>query len=340
MRDVPAGSSCPLTDGEKEQVVKVLRGGVESHKELEVFKHFRGFDPRFVPHSLYLPLLSHKLNNYKLTKLFEHKALLGFLRPGGMRFPHCVVRRIDGEVYGDDMRQLGMEEAVELCASQDVLVFKPAAETSGGLGVDVVEMTGMSQAQRRELMRDRLRSAQGDFVAQKRVTQSPGMARFNTDSVNTLRVTSLYLNGRCSTLRVMLRMGKTGARVDNWGNGGIAVGVATDGRLAATGYDNKFNEIRQHNGVTFDGTRIDELPSLLERVEGAHVADFPLCKLIGWDVTFDAADEPVVLEVNSSQPGIFIEQLCSGPIFGDRTDEVMDYCAQKEFKYGRCLFTY
>lgn len=315
-------------------------GGVKSHRELEVFKHYRGFDPRYVPHSLYLPILAHKLNNYRLTKLFEHKGLLGFLRPGGMRFPRCMARKIDGEFYGDDMRQLKIEEAAALCAAQDAIVLKPSADSSGGMGVSVVDLTKRGATERRELMLDRLRSAQGDFVAQERVAQSPDFARFNASSVNTLRVTSLYLNGRCSILSVVLRMGKDGAEVDNRGSGGVIVGVLPGGSLCGVGYDNKFNEFRQHNGVVFAKEAIDGLPGLLELVERAHVGYFPLCKLIGWDLTVDRDGVPVVLEVNASQPGIFVEQLCTGPIFGDRTDEVMDYCAKKEFCYGRSLFTY
>ena len=43
--------------------------------------------------------------------------------------------------------------------------------------------------------------------------------------------------------------------------------------------------------------------------------------------------EAVVLELNSSQPGVICEQLISGPIFGDRTQEVIDYCKTKEFRF-------
>ena len=51
-------------------------------------------------------------------------------------------------------------------------------------------------------------------------------------------------------------------------------------------------------------------------------------------------NEPIVIELNSSQPGVIGEQLCTGPIFGDRTHEVLDYCSKKEFKYQRSVFTY
>ena len=38
----------------------------------------------------------------------------------------------------------------------------------------------------------------------------------------------------------------------------------------------------------------------------------------------------IIIELNSSQPGVIGEQLCTGPIFGDRTHEVLDYCSKKE----------
>ena len=61
---------------------------------------------------------------------------------------------------------------------------------------------------------------------------------------------------------------------------------------------------------------------------------------IGWDICFNEQNEPIVIELNSSQPGVIGEQLCTGPIFGDRTHEVLDYCSKKEFKYQRSVFTY
>lgn len=47
--------------------------------------------------------------------------------------------------------------------------------------------------------------------------------------------------------------------------------------------------------------------------------------MIGLDICLDENNEPVLIEVNLLEPGILYEQLCTGPIFGERTNEVLDY---------------
>lgn len=64
-----------LTPEEKNKVIK-LWGGISSEisfKEYEVYKYLRGFDERFLSHELYLPLISHALNNYHYTKFLKIK---------------------------------------------------------------------------------------------------------------------------------------------------------------------------------------------------------------------------------------------------------------------------
>lgn len=86
-----------LTDAEKRSVEKmwrpVLGENLRSFEELALFKYFRSFDPRFVSHYMYLPILAHKLHNYHYTTLFEHKSLLGRLSGGGLSILLCTKHR-------------------------------------------------------------------------------------------------------------------------------------------------------------------------------------------------------------------------------------------------------
>ena len=49
----------------------------------------------------------------------------------------------------------------------------------------------------------------------------------------------------------------------------------------------------------------------------------PYLRLIGWDFTIDEEGEPVFIEMNTL-PGIYIMQLCNGPVFGELTDELLN----------------
>ena len=118
------------------------------------------------------------------------------------------------------------------------------------------------------------------------------------------------------------------------------VGVSNTGHLSKIGYDIQLNTFTEYNGIKFENHILHQIPSLLKDIENAHKNQFSLCKFIGWDICFNEQNEPIVIELNSSQPGVIGEQLCTGPIFGDRTQEVVDYCSKKEFKYQKGVFQY
>ena len=322
MKNVPVGGMDVLTTSERQSFDSLWSwtGIPPSYKEIGMFKHFCGFDPRYLTHYQYLPIIAHLINNYRWTLMFEHKSLLGYLVPGRIKFPRYYVRVVDGEYYNGNMEQINKRMALAECANHYPLILKDSTSTSGGISVKRIssaeELDSVITGKRR------------DFLIQELLVQHPSFARFNPTSINTLRVTTLYLNGEYSTLSIILRMGKTGAVVDNW-RGGILVGVDSDGRLHEKGYDINLNSYAENNGVVFATERLVQVPALLNALEDVHKHQFPLCKFIGWDIAFDENNEPVIIELNSSQPGVIGEQLCTGPIFGERTKEVIAYCKSR-----------
>lgn len=105
------------------------------------------------------------------------------------------------------------------------------------------------------------------------------------------------------------------------------------GKLSQLAYDIQLNKYTSVNNIVFKDFTIDFLPDILKQIEYEHTNHFALCKFIGWDIAINEQGEAVVLELNSSQPGVIGEQLISGPIFGDRTQEVIDYCKTKEYRF-------
>lgn len=325
----------PLTPAE-EQEVRQLWGKLNpaiSMREYEVFKAVNGFDAKYLSHHTYLPLLARRINNYRYTKFFEHKSLLGYLVNSPMRFPECYVRCIDGELYGGDMRQITRAEAGELCLRQDCLIYKDSENSSGGKSVVKLRLSPLEVHQRRLEVQRLLTKGSRNFVIQECISQHPSTACFNPSSVNTFRVTSLYLNGLFSVLSVVFRFGKRGMEVDNWGAGGIMIGVHSDGYMYTTGYDANLNPYTTYGETDFSKSVFPKIQEMLDLVRYAHESAFPLCKLVGWDICIGADGHPLIVEINSSQPGVFIEQICTGPIFGDRTEEVIEYCMGKPFSY-------
>lgn len=325
-----------LTSDEKKQVDNLWGQlvSLESYREFEFFKHINGFDSRVLTHGVYLPVVARLLNDYRYTKIFEDKGLLGCLKPTSMRFPRCHVRRIANDYYDDSMRQQSLDKAVECCSAIDELFIKPSRETSGGAGSKLLRLKGKDQDARKRIILREFQTRKADFVVQECLKQHPVMEQFNSTSINTLRITTLMLNGKYSLCSIILRFGKSGAYVDNWGAGGIVVPLRPDGHLHDTGYDLHANKYTSNGECLFAGCIIPQVPEILRLVEKSHTEDFSICKFIGWDIAIDECGEPVIIELNSSQPGVIGEQIVSGPIFGNRTQEVIDYCKTKKFSYN------
>ncbi|RHK72071.1 hypothetical protein DW047_23725 [Phocaeicola vulgatus] len=100
----------PLTEKEKQEVVDFWGICPASFVEYEIYKYFRGFDVRFMPMSIYLPLITRRINDYQYTEIMEHKSLFGYLTNGVVHFPHCYFRTVHGEYYASNMEQLSFDQ--------------------------------------------------------------------------------------------------------------------------------------------------------------------------------------------------------------------------------------
>ena len=143
--------------------------------------------------------------------------------------------------------------------------------------------------------------------------------------MNTIRLLSLNLNGRISVLSAFLRMGNKGMHVDNLSSGGILVGIKSDGSLHDYALDKNLNKLYvSPSGINFEGTHLSSY-SFVRDYALQHHKDFPLANLIAWDFAIDEKDNVIVLEINLDSGEIQFHQMFNGPLFGDRTEEVIDY---------------
>lgn len=351
----PVKYTQPLTEAEVKEVDKLWGPLVDnmhiagtcappqkiSKKEISIYKYFNGFDPRYLGHELYLPIVSHLLNNYHYTKMFEDKGLLGVMSGCGIRYPYCLIRCIAKEYYDNDMRQMSAAELINICSNfnKDV-IWKISRESSGGHSIRKIKFSEMGVSERKQNLKKIFSSAERDWVLQECIEQHPVMAQFNESSLNTFRIITLYLNGNVSHCYSLLRIGQKDSVVDNMCSGGIGVGIEKDGTIHDFGFTYKLDRIECHNGIVLAGQKIEQYEEIIEQVKEWHSKYYPLINFIGWDVCINREGAPVVIEINASQPEIFVGQLNNGPVFGDRTEEVIDYCKNKDFVYNRSLLHY
>lgn len=284
----------------------------------EMSKAAVGFDACYVSEGLYNPVVRRGLNPYSQTHVFENKLLYDYFFSEIER-PHTIFKNIFGQYYDANGRVLTEDVAIGMAKEYERIIVKPGIDSDSGRGVKLVRINNETDI---DTLR---REYKENYIVQEVITQSAETAVFNPQSVNTLRITTLNLNGHVTVQSPVFRFGQNGSHVDNIGAGGIMVGINDNGVLNEYGFDFQTEKhFKTTTGIALKCKKIHGYSDAVEVALRAH-AKFPTVHLIGWDFAIDEHHKPIMIEVNISYPGIYYEQLCSGPLFGERTEEVIDY---------------
>ena len=284
----------------------------------------------------YYQWAEHVLNLRWATFFLQHKCNLKYIIPENNR-PRTILQKIDGHYVSEDNTEMSKDEAKKLLESKEEFICKVAMGTGGGKGVQKVNMTKQTDPQ---LTLEQLLKPE-DLIFQEVVSQSKFMANLNPDSVNTFRLLTLNINGKCTVLSSFVRMGAKGSFVDNLCTGGGAlVGVNQDGYLHDFGIRKDYSKCYETpTGLPFKGMQVPDWNYIKEKVIGFH-QHIPYANLIGWDITVDKEGEPVVIEINLDGAEIEAHQIFNGPVFGDRFDEVRQYIENKRPLLRHAMITY
>lgn len=290
-------------------------------------KYMDVFNPDYVPSSFYYPYFLRVLNPANVKKLLCNKSLLKLIYQTDVRQPMTPLRSLAGVYFNSENEPISPTKAVEIINSlNSPLIYKPSTDTNSGIGIRFIRRNEIKQLSDEILRREIFNPDNSDFVIQVPVRQSEDTARLNPSSLNCMRITTLNLNGMVSTHSMTIKCGPQNSFVDNIGNGkrGVMVGVSRDGRLNKTGFYGNGEQCTQHNNIKFEDIKIRNFDKVIDAALKLH-GMIESCHVIGWDIALDEDNEPVLIEGNTNYPGISLEQMCSGPIFGDRTDEVVEY---------------
>lgn len=325
-RNLLNDSEVRLTEKEKSEVDRFHRRFTNlrlGYTFYETSKALDKFDINYIQDTLYFSYILRHLNPYELSKAFSNKSFYGFYFQS-FRRPFEPVRKINNLWYDSQNNHISEENAIQLIKEYNKeIIIKPTSVTGCGRGIRFYRNYDLASLRT-------ILSASGDnFVVQGIVSQSTKTSIFNPTSLNCFRITTLLLNGNFSVLSRCLKTGAKNSKIDNIGvkdEGGIIVGINADGKFHKYGITKEGKKTIQSScGVLFDGHYIpDEIEKIDLFVEKLHER-IPFCAMVGWDICLDESDNPLLIEVNLLEPGILYEQLCTGPIFGDRTEEVLDY---------------
>ncbi len=321
-----------LTSEEKQSLQKQWGWlGIKINYEwYKLFKHFGIFDPKLLALDIFSPVIIDRLNPVDIRYCLSNKSYFPVYFPG-IRQPVTLLSRINGIYFDGKGDFLDSDDAKALYGQFGVCFIKPSKDTHGGEGVKRIDTSLFSFEQV-------MAEYPSDFIIQEALRQSDKTAVFNPDSVNTLRISTLLINGRASCCSAYFKFGQKGSHVDNSASRGYAVGVYPDGHFTDVGIDYHDGFIptpdkmvhQTRDGLIFKDCFIPEVRSAVDFAIENHLKYFPDLGFIGWDIALNDKSEPVMIEVNLIIPGITTPQLLFGrSAFDDRVQEVIDFVKER-----------
>lgn len=321
----------------KKKCLRKIGGGWKSDS-YRFYKGFCGvFDVRNVP-SDYYDFAEHVLNLRWSAFFLQQKCNLKYFIPKENR-PTTLLQKIDGHFVLEDNVEISIQDAKDILKSENVFVRKIALGTGGGHGVIKVDLSKLDSKEIDCYLENIL--SPSDLLFQKVLTQNVFMAQFNADSVNTFRIISLNINGKCTTLIPFFRMGAKGAFVDNlMTGGGVLTGIDSNGFLSDYGITKSFEKVFQSpSGVTFKGINVPNWRGINDKIINFH-RNIPYANLIGWDVALNERNEPIIIEINLDSATLECHQIFETGIFGDRLQEVKEYIEKRKPQLRHAMITY
>lgn len=184
-------------------------------------------------------------------------------------------------------------------AKHEKTILKPK-DSSGGKGVRLYNP-------KQDSFEGLLQEYNGRFVMEQVLENSPEMAEFHKDSLNTVRVVSVRMDDRTEIAYSFARFGTGGRNVDNFASNGImgVVDVETGIIYAAINKKGERYIVHPDSKKAIVGFKLPEWEKLVELVkEVAEVV--PTNRYAGWDMAHTPNGWSIV-EVNAR--GQFVAQM-------------------------------
>lgn len=276
------------TEGRVELEINKAKANCEaSYEDYSAFKMYELNEEeqrKYVTHGLFVKMRI-KYNNHTIGRaLFDDK----------LKFNKTFGDLMNRVWFGNE--DLSYEEFLNNIEELDAIIVKPLAATQG-IGIKKFICNKSDEENKKNY--DEIMNM-GQCIIEQYIVQHDEVMEFCPESVNTLRIMTLYYENQCKFLYAVFRTGR-GAVVDNFHAGGIAAAVdVNDGTVYtnAADLDGNIFETNPVSGKKIKGFRIPHWDLILEtcsmatgRVEGVN--------LVGWDF----AITPEGAELIEGNPG-------------------------------------
>ncbi len=327
----------PLSEQEKKDIVQYwAQFGIKINdfSYHAMYYHVTGIrDPRFVPDMIAGLVVYEYYNDSAYEDAWRDKNLFDRLLPD-VPFPDtygkCIRNRFvstNGEYFArDEAGVLQFAKTVwETMKTPGDVIVKNSRDSGFGRGVEKFHVSCEEDAV------NMIRHCENrtNFIIQKRIQQHHTLAAFNKSSTNMLRVCSWRHGNQVDILYAAVRAGVDGSITDVSFVDGVEtvrlIGITPDGYFSDKMLDQ-------------DGICVKALPqnvavpswSKIEQIVKKNHLLVDNFDIIGWDFTIDETGDPKCFEWNVQWPGTVFYQYTNGPLFGDKTEEVLAFLKEQK----------
>lgn len=178
------------------------------------------------------------------------------------------------------LREDGLERFLAFQKKHPRFIAKPRASTEG-MGIRLLEPDKAQDLA--QLFRELLDAG---CVLEEVLQGDSRLEAFHPNSLNTLRLVTLYNGREFLLLGALARFGRGGSAIDNVSAGGLYAKVdPVTGMLVTDGIDKEGRRYAEHpdSGLPFKGFQVPEWPGMLETARKA-VTIVPNTRIAGWDL--------------------------------------------------------
>ena len=277
------------------------------------------FDEKFIPDDLFVGYIDGYLNNRAIEPGVADKNYFD-LYLKGFNLPKTYVHLINGIFEDENYNIISKEQAIKILLSASNITIKPSMASYGGKGVKF-----LNKPSKKELIDLFDNLGEDNLIFQETVKQSEVTAKLHPNSLNTVRIMTLILDGEVKVLPwAAFRMGIGNSKVDNASFGGIYCKINEDGTLSNFAYNALGKRFDKHpDGGEFSSVKFNFMDQIKLLVKQS-AQRFPHFRLIGWDIAITENNEPIIIEANLTMSGMDVIETIGGPLFGEYTDKVLN----------------
>jgi hypothetical protein len=315
-----------ISDEEKKAAKSFFKSKGYNLKNTHWHRYYKGmngsFYENYIPEDIFRSIISPKLNQMLQWPALLDKNLYYDLFKD-FNQPKLILSNINGFYYVDG-KLVSKTIAIETCLNTvDKMIIKPSIDSGGGFMIKAFLISDFEFNKREQELDKLFNTYMKDFVIQEFVDQSLYMKKYNSSTLNTLRIMSYLSGDKVHILSSVIRIGKEGNDSDNYSIGGIICGVTNNGKFRSVGYDKNGMTFKKTNsGILFEGSQVPNYKGIKDMVCRLHKR-VPYFRIISWDIGLDFSNNPIFIEFNTYHQATELHQVTNGPLFGEFTDKIL-----------------